>query len=234
MTANDVAEHPGYLAVLRGRVWSALPALFVSGTLVCFSSGVVVVLAPGITPLALLLAAVLVGPTFASLVSQLNDLIVGRALSTFSVFRAIGSSWRLALALALPPAAAGTCFLIAAEIWSQTGSALALIPAAVSGCCAVLLAIASAAALPLALELPSLRGRLLIVTALHVVAKRPVPMLGVISLIVIGVWAAIQFALSLLFLLPVPLAAVLVAAVWTAAEARGLRPRDIDSADTES
>lgn len=226
MTAPGVDDRPGYLLVLRKQLWSALPALLVSGSLVCAAGVVVVILTPGVTPVALLVAAAVVAPVFAGLVNQVNGIIAGRAPTTFSIFRLIASSWRIGLLLALPPAAAGACFLVAIEVWSQTGSVLAMVPAAVSGCCAVLLGIGSAAALPLALEMPALRGRRLLVTALHIAARRPVPMLGVISLVVIGVWAAIQFAFSLLFLLPVPLAAVLVAAVWTSAGVCDLRLGD--------
>jgi hypothetical protein len=222
MTAQLEAE-ANYLVRARRYVWPSLPMLLVSSAIVCVLGAVAMVLAPGITPISLPVWAVLVAPAFGALLEQVSRMLDGVEPPVFSFLSALRRSWRLSLALALPAALAGSCYLVAYELWVQTGSWMLLAPLAVSGVCAVLLGIAGAIALPLGLGRSDLRGRALLVTALHVCAGHPIAPLGVLALGVVGVWAATQFTASLLLLLPGPLAVVLVAAVWTSAQACGIR-----------
>jgi hypothetical protein len=215
-----------YLARARRYVWPSLPMLLVSSSIVCVLGAVALVLAPGITPISLPVWALLVAPAFGALLEQVSAMLDGEDPAAFSFMPALRRSWRLSLGLALPPAFAGSCYLVAYELWLQTGSGMLLAPLAVSGVCAVLLGIAGAIALPLGLGRGDLRGRSLLVTALHLCARHPVAPLGALALGIGFVWSATQFSASLLLLLPGPLAVVLVAAVWTSAQASGILPAE--------
>ncbi|NGN69573.1 hypothetical protein G5C51_37515, partial [Streptomyces sp. A7024] len=62
----SAAEHRALVRTLRGA-WPALPALLCGSAAVCAAAVAVVLLAPGVTPVSVLLAAVLVTPAVAGL-----------------------------------------------------------------------------------------------------------------------------------------------------------------------
>ena len=209
--AREAEESP--FAGAGRLLWDALPAFLVTGTVACFVTGLVLFVAPGITPISVLLYAALVGPTYGALVSQARDALEGQTPGAFSFGRHLMRSWRLSLGLFGVAAVSVALTLVAWLVWSSTGSALALAPSAVGASVSVLLLVAAAVGMPLGLTAPALRGIRLALAALALTARRPVPALGVIAVMVLGVWAATQFSGTLLFLLPAPLAVVSVLAV---------------------
>ncbi|MGN6326800.1 hypothetical protein [Pseudolysinimonas sp.] len=195
------------------RLWDALPAFLVSGTVVCLATGAILWFARGVTPLSLMLLALLAGPLYAGLVRQAAMARAGDTPGAFSLIAAVRAALRPALTLLLPPAVTGSLTLLALVVAGRTGSWAALVPLGVGAATTVLLAIAALVGLPLAAEGRGGRGARSILAALHEAARRPVPVLGVIALLVIAGWAAVELSGTLLFLLPAPLAVVSAVAV---------------------
>lgn len=219
---------PPYVARIRSVLWPNLPTLLVSSAAVCAAATVALVLVPSLTPVSVVLWTLVVAPVFGALVAQANDMVLGGEPRTFSIAAYIRRTGRLSLSLSLPPAVTAACSLVAVDVWVQTRSALALGPAAVGAVCTALLAVAAVAALPIGCARPELRGMQLTLTALRVAARAPVPVFAVAGLFVAAVSTSAHVAASLMFCVPGPLALVLVAGVWTSAEASGLRPGERD------
>lgn len=197
-----------------GRLlWDALPAFLMTGSVACVSVGVVLWLAPGITPVSALLYAVLLGPVYGALVSQAHEALAGRTPAAFSIGHHLARTWRLSLGLFGATALGTALTLVSLLVWARTGSMLVAAPAAVGASVSVLLGVAATIGVPLGMSVPRLRGVRLVVAALALTARRPVPAIGIVAVAVLGVWAATQFSGTLLFLLPAPLAVVSVLAV---------------------
>jgi hypothetical protein len=222
---ND--DDVNYVVRTRRLVWPNLPSIALSSLIVCVGAVAVELLTPGITPFAVLLWAAIVSPLFGALVVQTNELVCsGSDQRLFSIFGYLRRSWLLSYKLSVIPAVAGALCLVALEVGRQTGSLLALVPAGLSGSAALLGLLAAVVALPLAQELPELKLRALLMMSLHVIARKPVPIIAVVAVGVLIGWAAAQFSVALVLLMPAPLAVLLVPAVWTSAATVGLNPRE--------
>lgn len=214
---------PNYVQRVLRLAWPSLGMILVSSVIVCVGGIVVAFIGGGITPLSLTLWGVVVGPLFATLVAQINEMLRTRSdPPVFSFFRYLGRAWKTGVVLGLIPAVTGSLLLIELDISAQTKSWLPLIPAAVSGSVTVLAGLTYMVGVPLGFVLPRLNGRELALMGLHVAARRPVPLIGAIALIVIAVLVSAQFSTALILLLPGPLAVVLVSGVWTSAYSLGL------------
>jgi hypothetical protein len=232
--ANRLAPRPvtddddvNYVVRTRRLVWPNLPTIAFSSLIVCAGAVVVELLTPGITPFAVLLWAVVVSPLFGALVVQTNEMVCsGSDQRLFSIFGYLRRSAVLSYKLSVIPALAGALCLVALEVGHQTGSFLALVPAGLSGSVALLGLLAAVVAVPLAQELPGLGFRGLLMMSLHVIARKPVPIIAVVAVGVIIAWAAAQFSVAIVLLMPGPLAVLLVPAVWTSAAKVGLSPRE--------
>jgi hypothetical protein len=182
---------------------------------VCTAAAVTVWLTPGVTPVSVPVAAVLLGPVAAALVGTVGRIAAGDQATVrrwLADLRALaGFGCRQALLAALPT----TIFLTAWPAWAQTGNVLLLPSLAVGGAGAVLAVPGLPAALVLGCRHDHLRGRALWRHALHLVVRLPLRFLAAPTLAVLGVWSATHWTASLLLLVPAPVAAVAVAAVWT-------------------
>jgi len=228
MSADGPSAAPGpatYVGRLPSIVWRELPTLLVSSASVCVVAAVVMVVAPGVTPFALLGWAVVVAPVFSALVVQAHDMVRGRTPGTFSIVTYLRRTGGLGIAAWLPVAATGACSLVAVQVWRETHSPFALASAAVGAVATTLLTLGAVVAVPVGVDHPRLRRGRLLVTCLYIVALRPVPVFAVVGFLVAAVSAAVHIAASIVFLIPGPLALVLVVAVWTTADASGLRPQ---------
>ena len=195
------------------QLWDALPAFLVTGTAACVVTGLVLWFAPGLTPVSVLLYAALLAPAYGALVSQAHDALAEETPGAFSFGTHALRTWRLSLALFGAPAITTALTLVSLLVWSRTGSALVLAPLAVGASTSALLAVAAMVGMPLAVSEPRLRGVRLVLAALSLAAKRPVPVAGIAAVAVLGIWAATQFSGTILFLMPAPLAVVSVLAV---------------------
>jgi hypothetical protein len=195
------------------RLWESLPAFLVTGTAVCVATGIVLWLGRGVSPVTLLLLALIPGPLYGALVHQSVRALQGEAPGSFSLPASVRRMWRPSVTLLLPPAVVGALALVALFAAGRSASWLPLVPAGLGAAVTVLLAIAALIGLPLAAADPELRGIRLTLSALHTAARRPAPLLGTVAVVVIAVWAALQFSGTLLFLAPAPLAVVSAIAV---------------------
>jgi hypothetical protein len=200
-------------------VWPNLATLLVSGSVIAGASCLAGFVTPGITPLAPLVWALVVAPPFGALVAQLTALAAGRTVPTFSVFRYLRRFGRFSLGVWAVPALCGSISLVAYRWWTTTSSPLALAPLFVGGAITVLATLGAIFAVPFGISHRDLRGVPLYLVGLHAVAKRPIPVLAVVAVAAIGVWASTSFSASVVFLMPASIALVNYAAAWTTAGA---------------
>ncbi|WP_179426500.1 hypothetical protein [Spelaeicoccus albus] len=206
---------------VRG-VWPHLPVLLIGSIAVCAGAAIATLIAPGLTPVSVLVIALLVIPPFAALIAVANGIVVrGDATVRQWGGSLIRSGWR-AVTVAVPPVVALALLLTAVEVWRISGQSWVLVPLGVAATVSAIGVLGLTAALPLALERPGLRGTALWLSALFLVAKRPLSFIAVACLAGMGIWAATAWTASLLLLLPAPVALVASAAVWTSAARLGL------------
>ncbi|GAA2682128.1 hypothetical protein GCM10010400_52150 [Streptomyces aculeolatus] len=222
--ASD-AESEALRRVLRGA-WPSLPARAVAGAAEAAPGTLAVLLAPGVTPVAVLVAAVVACPWLAALAAE-DDRIAGPWLAALAAaadrvaaageagirdwWRGLRALWRFGPAQALVPAVPAAPVLAALDLWQQTRSPWLLPSLAAGGACAAAGLLALPAALSLGAARPGLRGRLLWICALHLVARHPTRFLAAPSLALLGLAASLRWTASLLLLVP-PLVALLASA----------------------
>lgn len=219
---TSAAEDALLRRVLRGA-WPALPALAVGSAAVCAAAAVTMLLAPGISPVSTLLAAVLIGPFAAALASVAQRIADG---DTANVRHWASTVRRLAgfgVAACLFPALVGALFQVALFAWQHTGSALLLPSVAVTGAAALAAALGLPAVLHLRSRDPDLHGVPLWRTALALVLLRPLGFVATGCLAGLGLWASVGVTASLLMLVPGPVALLGAAAAGTAIEAHRRR-----------
>ncbi|WP_234380028.1 hypothetical protein [Streptomyces sp. CMB-StM0423] len=212
---SPVAEDDVLRRVLRGA-WPSLPALAVAGAAVCAAGTVAVLLAPGVTPVSVLVAAVLTGPWLAALTAAADRIAADGEAGLCDWGRGLRALWRFGAAQTLVPAVPAAAFLAALALWQQSQSVWLLPSLAAGGACAVAGLLALPAALSLGAARPGLRGRLLWICAAHLVARRPTRFLAAPSLALLGLWASLRWTASLLLLVPPLVALVAAAATATA------------------
>lgn len=200
--------------ILRG-VWPSLPALLCASATLCAAGAVAVFAAPGITPVSLLLLAVLVGPFAAALAGTVNEIAFDGETTIRAWWSGLRGLWLFGLRQALLPAVPWAVFLVALSAWTQTENPFVLPSLAVSGACGVCALLGLLATLPLGAARPGLRGRVLWLSGLHLVARLPLRFLAAPCLAALGVWSATSWSASMLLLVPAPVAVVTVAATWT-------------------
>ena len=201
---------------LRG-IWPNLPALLPASAATCAAAVLPVVVAPGVNPLALLLAAVAVGPVAAALAATVNAIALDGEASPGTWWRALRRLWLFGVRQALLVAAVAVLFLAALTVWSRYRDAWALPSLALTGAATVLAVLGLLAVLPLGAARPGLRGSRRWVTARHLVARRPVRFLAPLCVVALGVWAGTALSAALLLLVPAPATVVMVLATWTSA-----------------
>ncbi|RII14751.1 hypothetical protein DSC45_20570 [Streptomyces sp. YIM 130001] len=204
-------EREALLGTLRGA-WPGLPALLAASVTVCAGATVTALLSPGITPVSVLLAAVLVGPGTAALTRAADG---GATVRQW--WCALRELWLYGMVNCLIAAAPAAALLVALTMWRQSDADWLLLSVGLNGAAALLALLALAVALPLGVLRPDLRGRLLWACGLHLVLRHPLRHLAGPSLAVLGVWASVHWSASLLLLTPGPAMVVTVAAVRLAA-----------------
>jgi len=205
-------------ATLR-NTWPSLPALTVASAAVCLAAAVPVLVAPGINPVAAIVAAVAVAPFGAALVAVVQQM-AGDDHGTMTTWsQALRHRSGFAVAQALVAAVACALFLAALHVLDVTGATWVWPSVAVSGAAATLTTLGLTAAVPLGLRDPRLRGLPLWLAAVALVAGRPVRFVATGAAIGFVVWLATELSASLLLFLPAPAAIVAVTATWTTATA---------------
>jgi hypothetical protein len=200
---------------LRG-VWPSLPALAVGSAACCVAAALVILVAPGLTPISPLIAALLAGPTVAALVAVGNGISSGAGATVGDWWRALRSLAAAGVGHGMVAGAALSLFVVALHAWTRTGSGWWLPSVGVTGAAALTASLGLLAVLPLrAAAGTDRRGLAVWVDGLRLVAGHPVPFVAVACVIGLGLWAAVGFAVSLLAVVPGLAAVIDVAAVWT-------------------
>lgn len=207
--ASDVVA-----TTLRG-MWLSLPALTVASFAICLAAAVPAVLAPGLNPLAAIIAALVVSPFVAGLVAAVNRIADGEQTTIRQLVDDVRRLSGFAVVTALIPAIAIALFLVAIVVLRATGALWVWPSFALTGAVSVIAAVACAAALPLGAARSDLRGRRLWLLAVALVASHPARFVAVVTTLVLGVWSATALTASLLLLVPVPVAIVAVTATWS-------------------
>ncbi|MEV5960341.1 hypothetical protein AB0L70_01175 [Kribbella sp. NPDC051952] len=192
-------------------LWHELPLVAASGVLVCTAFGLVVLVSPGLSPISVLLGALLVGPVWAAVIATTDSVVLrqrGGVLLLLVNLRRYGLA---GLEVAILPAVVGALALVNRDLY--TGPVFA-IPLAVSGCFGVLAVLASCYAFSLRVT-GGLRGKALWLTALHLVARAPLVPLGVLALAFVALLLGTSVTASLLLLAPGPVALFASAGTWT-------------------
>lgn len=192
-------------------LWHELPLLAASGVLVCTASALVVLLLPGVTPLSVLLLALLVGPVWAAVVATTDSVVRDDRGGVLLLLRHLKQHGPAGAGVAIVP---GATTALALLNWHLYSGPLFAVPLAVSCCASVLLLLASCYAFSLRVS-DGLRGKQLWFTALHLVSRAPLVPLGVLALAFVAVLLGTSVTASLLLLAPGPVALFASAGTWT-------------------
>lgn len=203
------------IATTLRNVWPSLPALTLASAAVCAAAVVPVIVAPGVSPVAAIVAALTIGPCWLALVAvvqQMADDDHGAIVNWWATLR---RRWRQAIAQALVAAVPLALFVSALHVLDVTGAWWVWPSVACTGAATVIAALALCAAGPLTLADPGLRGRPLWLAAIGLVAARPVRFAAVAAAGGFAIWLAQALTASLLLFAPAPAAIVAVTATWT-------------------
>lgn len=186
-------------------LWPNLPVLLAGSVVVVVACGVVRTLAHPSGLLSVLGFALLVVPALAALLRCAQVLVAGDAFGLVDLGRAFVRSYRPAVTVAAPAAAALALADVAAGQWvvHQRGWMMVSL-----GLCLAVATVAVAVgivALPYALR-TGCRSADACLVAAYVVTRRPVPVLAVVSAIVLLGWAGQHVSLALMIIFPGPLA----------------------------
>lgn len=212
--AHGTVEDDVLARTLRG-LWPSLPALLAAAAALCLAGAVTVLVLPGVTPLSVLLGAVLAGAPAAALVATVDEIAATGRAGVRSWWGRLRALWAFGIRHTLLAAALLALFLVALTVWRQRPEPWLLPSLGLSGGCAVLALSALPAVLALGAAREGRSGRLLWLCALHLLARRPLRFLAGPSLALLGVWAATAWSASLLLLVPAPVTVVMVTAVRT-------------------
>ncbi|GAB3396221.1 hypothetical protein GCM10027568_29920 [Humibacter soli] len=225
MSTTHPAEATNPVIQMLRAIWWNLPLLLITGSAVSAAAIITELLTPGITPLACIAWAVIVGPLFAVLQAQMNDIALGCHVRPTSLLRYFRRYALLGMGTWAAPALSAAVGLLALQWWIVDRAVITLAPLIVSSTVFALTLLGAIASLTLGISNKNLRGMALFLYALHIVARRPIPVVAVVAVMGLGFWAATSISASFLLLVPVPVAAVSYAAVWTSASAIGIVPR---------
>ncbi|GAA1548573.1 hypothetical protein GCM10009804_01130 [Kribbella hippodromi] len=190
-------------------LWHELPLVASAGVLVCTASALVVLLSPGLSPLSVLLTALVVSPVWAAVIATTDAVVLKDRGGVPQLLKNLWKTAAAGLEVGIVP---GVVVAVALVNWHALSPLFAL-PFAISGCVSVLLLLASCYAFSLRVT-SGLRGKRLWFTALHLVARAPLVPLGVLALVVVALLLSTSVTASLLLLAPGPVALFASAGTW--------------------
>jgi hypothetical protein len=199
-----------HLSLAFRALWHQLPLLATAGVLVCASAALVIFLSPGVSPVSVVLSAFVVSPIWAAVVASTDAVVRDDRGGVRDLFRNLRKHGSAGLRVGLVP---GVVVAVALVNWQLYSGPLYAVPLAVSGCAGVLSILASCYAFSLRVT-GGLRGKVLWLTALHLVARAPAVPLGVLALAFVALLLGTSVAASLLLLAPGPVALFASAGTW--------------------
>ncbi|WP_130388094.1 hypothetical protein [Kribbella sp. VKM Ac-2569] len=199
------------LPVAFGALWGELPLLASAGILVCTAGALVVLLSPGLSPLSVLLAALLISPVWGAVIATTDAVVLRDRGGVAVLLKNLRKHAFAGLGVGVVP---GVVAALGLFNWQLYSGPVFAVPLAVSGCASVLLLLASCFAFSLRVT-SGLRGKTLWFIALHLVARAPLVPLGVLALVFVALFLGTSVAASLLLLAPGPVALFASAGTWT-------------------
>ncbi|GAA3082137.1 hypothetical protein JOF29_004628 [Kribbella aluminosa] len=210
----------GHLPAAFRALWHELPLLAATGVLICTAAGLVVLVSPGVSPLSVLLGALVISPVWGAVIATTDAVVRAEPTGVPVLLRNVRRHAVAGLAVGVVPGVVVAVGLLNWQLFAGSGSwplpssAVFAVPLAVSGCASVLLLLASCYAFSLRVT-AGLRGKQLWFTALHLVARAPLVPLGVLALAFVALLLGTSVTASLLLLAPGPVALFASAGTWT-------------------
>ncbi|GAA1148386.1 hypothetical protein GCM10009630_53650 [Kribbella jejuensis] len=187
-------------------LWYELPLLATAGVLVCTSAGLVVLLSPGLTPLTVLVSALVVSPVWGAVVATTDAVVLEERGGVQLLLKNLRRHALAGLQVGVVPGVVVAVGLLNWQLYfGWRAGVMFVLPLAVSGCASVLLLLASCYAFSLRVS-GRLRGKQLWFTALQLVARAPLVPLGVLALAFVDFLLGTSVTASLLLLAPGPVA----------------------------
>jgi len=204
-------------------VWINLPTLVVA-TLVCTVALVPgFVLSPGVSPVAVVCALCFGAPVWGATIAMTDRITAGDEVTIMEFFHAVRSTAVAAWRTAVVPAVVVVCTLVALVAYNSTPSVGLLIPLIIAGAASVILLLASTQVFSLQASEPW-RGKRLWWAATVLALSYPWLTLGIVAFALLGLLAGLHWAVSILFLVPAPLALLCSVASRTARRNAKLLP----------
>ena len=206
---------------LKG-LYARLPEVLFGSVVACVAATLPTLVAPGVSPASIFLYGLVLPAAMGVLLSLGDQLALGADEKLWVSLRAARRAWLPSTLIGLATALPVALVVLTHEVWQQTGAAWVLPCLAVAGALAVVAVLLAAVALPVVLVAPAMPARSVFRLSLTILAFRPVPVVACAVMAGMGVWIAVHWAVSLLLLVPGPVAVALCAAVWTSALDLGL------------
>jgi hypothetical protein len=192
-------------------VWPNLPVLLVGSLPVAAAWSALRTLPPAWGWLSLVGIALVVLPALAALVHGCDLLLAGEEFGLADVIPTLLRTYPSAVRTTAVPTAAALLTSFALGVWRQSHQTWVLASVGTGLAATLATGLVAVVALPYSLRVVEPWKQTWLVSS-YVATRNLVPVLGVVSALVLGVWAAAHLSFALVLLLPAP-----VALVWAAA-----------------
>lgn len=212
--AQDPADHLRHASRL---LWPNLPVLLCGSLLVAGTWSLVRALPPQLGWVAVLGIGLVNLPAFAALLHGSEVLLADEHFGVADLFRQLARGFGPAVRVTVLPTLAVLLTLAAVDLWQLTGQTWMLASVGLGMATSLVALYTGVVALPYVVRTrsPLVQGWLV---SCFIATRNPVPVIGVLAAVALGVWAAAYLSFALIVLIPGPLALVWAAAVATATE----------------
>jgi hypothetical protein len=200
-----------------GLLWPNLPVLLCGSLLVALAWGVVRTVSGPASWFSVVGLGLVVVPLFAALLNGFEVLLTDEHFGVADLLRRLPRTGVAALRVTALPTLLVLCTLAALTLWRTTQQTWLLASVGLGTAVSLLLLLTGVVALPYVVR-TGCRLREGWLVSLYIAARNPVPVLGVLSAVALGVWAAAYVSFALVVLLPAPLAMVWATAVSLATQ----------------
>lgn len=216
--ARTITVPPGSADQLHATlrtVWTNLPVLLAGSVPAAAAWVALRALPASLGWLSLVGVGLLVLPLLAGLAHGCVRLLSDEDLGLTDVGPLLVRSLRGAAAVTLVPTGAAVLTLLALQVWHRDHQGWALASVGAGLAVTIVTALVSVVAVPYRLRTAAPPKETWLVSA-YMASRNPAPVLGVVSALALGVWAAAHLSFALVLLLPAPLALVWASAFLTA------------------
>jgi hypothetical protein len=203
-------------------IWPNLPVLLVGSVPVALAWAALRVLPPGWGWLSLVGIGLVVLPALAALVRGCELLLAGDEFGLADLLPTLRGSCPRAVRVTAVPTAAALLTSVALGVWRQTHQTWVLASVGTGIAATAATGLVAVVALPYSLRAAGPWQQTWLVSG-YIATRNLVPVLGVVSALVLGVWAAAHLSFALVLLLPGPVAMIWAAALVGATRASRVR-----------